>query len=1364
MSPLAYALLADVLASVENARGKHLGITAYLQVQDLMRLLPEDTRPEDLKTLLAPLLCKNKEEQEQFYEIFKTSWARIQETGELEDSDILKVEEEIKQASRWQRVREASIYILLLILVVTCFIVWRNNDPIRTKPTRIPIEMFVGQSGNYSFQLGSPNGVIRSKCPKLDSASAIIRQDSIVKIQESINGVFIYSSNIYYTAIRTGTDSFCIQVLPDVASGSYRSHYTLLFTVKDSLPVPTDTVMEVDSSIYQQHPFPHIRDYSRIDIPQPTRFQQFLWNYKWPLKAMFILLSGLVLWWLAWKLEKKRRRLIAEYRLNLRPPYTWSVELGSEPEIAFGEDFYKLLHRLRRRENDERWKLDMPRTVRATVDKGGMPEFRFARQTRPAEYLLLIDRQNSRDHQARFFDLLYRTFRNQDILVERFWYDEGDPRRCYNEAYPGGLSLSDLQYYHPQSRVLLLGTAYGLLHAETGRLSKWATQTFSVWPDRAVLSTQALGAFGRRERQLQELFQVVPASLSGLHAIVELLDVDEEKSPDLAPRHYPDAALQRVQLLDNDLIKTLLTVATSIRESTPADQHLFLLWVAACALYPELQWDLTLQLGHLLDGATATAAGNEALSGNTFPNRNIPLIEIAQQPVHRIPLLSHASLQVLTRLPWFVEGEMPLEVRQILLAWLEREHSDIHYLLRKGLNDILVKNPPSAESAAYNEYAMNLALNEWLYTRNRNRKKQLQREIAARLAAGQSADFMVLRMLEPDKTLSPEQFEVPADWKKHLREKGQASLHPTRAWWWALPVWLVLCGLSIWWKPTQVECKGALVSYLQKNYCVENGEELAIYREMLLEDMLVQGKKVDADSVWNLMYGQGWRNYMQPLIVLSVLSDASTSMSQNEDLGIDSSQLRKIFSTLLAKCEIAANKPSIDSISFLQNATIAYFNKAVEIRRLSANSTTDFIRDSVIREACKYFSSAQEINMLLPDTSRFNYVQEAALACNSIRPQNSTDNPSGNDDGITIYGSLSDDATQYALSFNTLFGNLNTPGTSIEVRGLQPAIIQRGATFSLKVPGGWNKPLNIRATAFGYEPMNVVVQVADFDKPLSLKFRPRERCYESYRRAGIRLMSAKNYREASGKFALARNCTDKPASGDDLAILQSRLDSIALNTALVAPPSTRSVSVERAPSIDTKSDDDGDGVANWEDQCPTIKGDASNNGCPSLFRYAMKSIDGSTVSLSDYKNVKGLILVFMSPFCPYDELYEGRVIALHNKFAVKGYPVVAINPHNLEFFDNGIDQMKARALNKNYPFKYLIDENHTIADIIKVTNTPTVVVLDQNGEIAYKGPIDNNVENPAGVSQNYVVNALNDLIKGQKPEVGLVRSGGCKIR
>src|SRR5688500_8774484 len=64
--------------------------------------------------------------------------------------------------------------------------------------------------------------------------------------------------------------------------------------------------------------------------------------------------------------------------------------------------------------------------------------------------------------------------------------------------------------------------------------------------------------------------------------------------------------------------------------------------------------------------------------------------------------------------------------------------------------------------------------------------------------------------------------------------------------------------------------------------------------------------------------------------------------------------------------------------------------------------------------------------------------------------------------------------------------------------------------------------------------------------------------------------------------------------------------------------------------------------------------------------FTLKNFDGKKVSLSDYKNSKGVILIFDCNTCPYSKAYNDRIIALHKTYSPKGFPVVTINPNDGE--------------------------------------------------------------------------------------------------
>ena len=63
--------------------------------------------------------------------------------------------------------------------------------------------------------------------------------------------------------------------------------------------------------------------------------------------------------------------------------------------------------------------------------------------------------------------------------------------------------------------------------------------------------------------------------------------------------------------------------------------------------------------------------------------------------------------------------------------------------------------------------------------------------------------------------------------------------------------------------------------------------------------------------------------------------------------------------------------------------------------------------------------------------------------------------------------------------------------------------------------------------------------------------------------------------------------------------------------------------------------------------------------------FKLKNIDGKMVSMADYPDAKGYIVIFTCNHCPYAKMYEDRIIELDKKYSSNGYPVIAINPSNI---------------------------------------------------------------------------------------------------
>lgn len=166
--------------------------------------------------------------------------------------------------------------------------------------------------------------------------------------------------------------------------------------------------------------------------------------------------------------------------------------------------------------------------------------------------------------------------------------------------------------------------------------------------------------------------------------------------------------------------------------------------------------------------------------------------------------------------------------------------------------------------------------------------------------------------------------------------------------------------------------------------------------------------------------------------------------------------------------------------------------------------------------------------------------------------------------------------------------------------------------------------------------------------------------------------------------------------------------------------------------------------------------------------FKLKNVDGKMVSLSDYKDAKGFIVVFTCNHCPFAKAYEDRIIALNTKYASHGYPVIAINSNDPEQVEeDSYANMQARAKAKKYAFPYLVDETQATAHTYGAAHTPHVFVLQKSGGdfiVKYIGAIDDNYDDPSAVKQKYVENAVDNLLAGKPVNPSVTKAIGCSIK
>lgn len=166
--------------------------------------------------------------------------------------------------------------------------------------------------------------------------------------------------------------------------------------------------------------------------------------------------------------------------------------------------------------------------------------------------------------------------------------------------------------------------------------------------------------------------------------------------------------------------------------------------------------------------------------------------------------------------------------------------------------------------------------------------------------------------------------------------------------------------------------------------------------------------------------------------------------------------------------------------------------------------------------------------------------------------------------------------------------------------------------------------------------------------------------------------------------------------------------------------------------------------------------------------FKLKNIDEKMVSLTDFNDAKGFVVVFTCNHCPFAVKYEDRIIALDAKYSKLGYPVIAINPNDaVQYPEDDFASMQTRAKEKGFTFPYLLDETQEIAQAYGATRTPHIFILQKSESdyvVKYIGAIDDNADDASAVKVKYAENALDALLEGKDIVVPSTKAIGCGIK
>ncbi len=166
--------------------------------------------------------------------------------------------------------------------------------------------------------------------------------------------------------------------------------------------------------------------------------------------------------------------------------------------------------------------------------------------------------------------------------------------------------------------------------------------------------------------------------------------------------------------------------------------------------------------------------------------------------------------------------------------------------------------------------------------------------------------------------------------------------------------------------------------------------------------------------------------------------------------------------------------------------------------------------------------------------------------------------------------------------------------------------------------------------------------------------------------------------------------------------------------------------------------------------------------------FALPSTSGKIFRLSNVKDSKALLVIFMCNHCPYVVHIKQGLIALANDYMPKGLTIVGINSNDTENYPaDSFEKMIEEA----YPFDYLLDETQETAKAYRAACTPDFFLFDSTLKLAYRGQFDSSRPNrPNRPAQNVQVTgedlrkAIDAVLSGHPPSSDQKPSMGCNIK
>ncbi|MFQ5461607.1 MAG: thioredoxin family protein [Phycisphaerae bacterium] len=156
-------------------------------------------------------------------------------------------------------------------------------------------------------------------------------------------------------------------------------------------------------------------------------------------------------------------------------------------------------------------------------------------------------------------------------------------------------------------------------------------------------------------------------------------------------------------------------------------------------------------------------------------------------------------------------------------------------------------------------------------------------------------------------------------------------------------------------------------------------------------------------------------------------------------------------------------------------------------------------------------------------------------------------------------------------------------------------------------------------------------------------------------------------------------------------------------------------------------------------------------------------IDGKTYKLSDFKG-KVVVLEWTNHNCPFVKRAHKAKLMKETLAKFAGKPVAWMAIDSTETCADQVADIKAWAKENGIDYPILLDPSGRVGHAYGALTTPHMFIIDQKGNLAYTGAVDDEYEEDGDGSRNYVAQAVTALLKGSTVPLARTKSHGCSVK